>query len=147
MLLTLHCANHASTRLHTGKVNLPRRCRLGDKSFFLSRLRKFSLTKGEDLIQNVGTMKQRYHTIIKAAENGTYVGWVEEIPGALTHGYSLGECRQKLRDSLQLMIETHRDEARLALDPSCIQESIEIDLADAHALAGAGAGEMAQSHV
>jgi predicted RNase H-like HicB family nuclease len=86
-------------------------------------------------------MKQRYHTIIKAAGNGTYVGWVEEIPGALTHGHSLAECREKLRDSLQLMIETHRDEARLALDPDCIQESIEIDLADAHALASAGAGE------
>jgi predicted RNase H-like HicB family nuclease len=89
-------------------------------------------------------MKQRYHTIIKLATNGTYVGWVEEIPGALTHGRSLEECRQNLRDALQLMIETHRDEARLALDPTCIQESIEIDLLDAHAAASAA---VAMSHV
>jgi predicted RNase H-like HicB family nuclease len=95
-------------------------------------------------------MKQRYHTIIKLVGNGTYVGWVEEIPGALTHGHSLNECRENLRDSLQLMIETHRDEARLALDPSCIQESIEIDLTDSHALAAIDAGtvgDMAPSHV
>src|ERR1700716_3757390 len=79
-------------------------------------------------------MKQRYHTIIKLSETGTYLGWVEEIPGALTHGRSLEECRRKLRDALQLMIETHRDEARLALDPTCIQESIELDLTESHAL-------------
>ncbi len=81
-------------------------------------------------------MKQRYHTIIKPEDNGTFVGWAEEIPGALTHARSLVECRRKLRDALELMIETHRHQARLALDPTCIQESIEVDLNDAHALIG-----------
>jgi predicted RNase H-like HicB family nuclease len=73
-------------------------------------------------------MKQRYHTIIKPESNGWFVGWVEEIPGTITHGKSLVECRENLRDALQLMVETHRDEARLGLDPSCLQESIEIDV-------------------
>ena len=81
-------------------------------------------------------MKQRYHTIIKLESTGTYVGWVEEMPGALTHGRSLDECRRNLREALQLMIDTHRDEARLGLDPSCLQESIEIDLSDAHQIGG-----------
>ena len=53
-------------------------------------------------------MKQRYHTIIRPA-NGWFVGWVEEIPGTITHGKSLDECRRNLRDSLQLIVETHRD--------------------------------------
>jgi len=75
-------------------------------------------------------MKQRYHTIIKADTNGWFVGWVEEIPGTISQGRSLDECRQNLRDSLQLMLETHRDEARLGLDASCIQEAIEIDVID-----------------
>jgi predicted RNase H-like HicB family nuclease len=72
-------------------------------------------------------MKQRYHTIIKPQRTGWFVGWVEEVPGTITHGRSLDECRSNLREALQLMIETHRDEARQALDPSCIQEAIEID--------------------
>jgi predicted RNase H-like HicB family nuclease len=75
-------------------------------------------------------MKQRYHTIIKPETNGWFVGWVEEIPGTITYGKSLHECRQNLREALQLMIETHRDEARLCLDHSCLQESIEIDVSD-----------------
>ena len=73
-------------------------------------------------------MRQRYHTIIKPEANGWFVGWVEEIPGTITQGKSLHECRENLRDALQLMVETHRDEARLGLDSSCIQESIEIDV-------------------
>src|SRR5687767_3248923 len=75
-------------------------------------------------------MKQRYHTIIKPEPNGWFVGWVEEIPGTITQGRSLDECRRNLRDSLELMVETHRDEARQGLDPSCIQEAIEIEVAE-----------------
>lgn len=75
-------------------------------------------------------MKQRFHTIIKPEENGWFVGWVEEIPGTITQGKSLTECRENLKDALQLMLETHRDEARQALDASCIQESIEVDVID-----------------
>ncbi len=75
-------------------------------------------------------MTQRYHTIIRPEPTGFYVGWVEEIPGTITHGRSLEECRRNLRDSLQLMLETHRHEARLALSPTCIQEDIEIEVAE-----------------
>jgi predicted RNase H-like HicB family nuclease len=75
-------------------------------------------------------MKQRYHTIIKPETNGWFVGWVEEIPGAISQGRSLQECRENLRDSLSLIVESHRDEARMGLDESCIQEAIEIDVMD-----------------
>ena len=77
-------------------------------------------------------MKQRYHTIIRPEQNGWYVGWVEEVPGTITYGRSLEECRNNLRDSLQLMVETHRDEARLGMCDNCILEDIEIDVADHH---------------
>ena len=72
-------------------------------------------------------MKQRYHTIIKPQRTGWFVGWVEEVPGTITHGRRWTSAGSNLKEALQLMIETHRDEARLGLDPSCIQESIEID--------------------
>jgi len=77
-------------------------------------------------------MRQRYHTIIKPESTGCYVGWVEEIPGTLTQGRSLDECRKNLRTSLLLMVETHRDEARIPLDASCIQEAMEIDTDELH---------------
>ena len=73
-------------------------------------------------------MKQRYHTIIRPEANGWFVGWVEEIPGTITLGRTLQECRQNLRESLRLMLESHRDEARLGMQENCILESIEIDV-------------------
>ena len=75
-------------------------------------------------------MRQMFHTIIKPESNGVFVGWVEEIPGAMTFGWSLDECRRNLRESLLIMVETHRAEARIALGPECIQESIEIGTAE-----------------
>ena len=77
-------------------------------------------------------MRQTYHTIIRPESTGWFVGWVEEIPGTMTHGRSLNECRKKLRNALLLMVETHRDEARMALDASCIQEAVEIDTSELH---------------
>ena len=73
-------------------------------------------------------MKQRYHTIMRQESNGWYVGWVEEMPGTLTHGRTLDECRRNLREALELMVETHRDEARLGMDENCILEALEIDV-------------------
>jgi predicted RNase H-like HicB family nuclease len=72
------------------------------------------------------SMKQIYHTIIKPDRRG-FVGWVEEVPGAITHGRSLDECRTNLKDALKLLLETHRDEARQALDETCIEEPLEIE--------------------
>ena len=63
------------------------------------------------------------------------MGWVEEIPGAISQGRSLDECRHNLRESLELLVETHRDEARIGLDPSCIQEAIEIDVPEPASMA------------
>lgn len=75
-------------------------------------------------------MKQSFHSIIKPRPDGTFVGWVEEIPGTITRAKSLDECREKLRESLKLMIETNRSEARLWMDRSCLQEQVEVETPD-----------------
>jgi predicted RNase H-like HicB family nuclease len=95
------------------------------------RAAEFPLTRGRAIAHNF-VVKQRYHSIIKHDPSGNFIGWVEEIPGAITHGRSLDECRRNLRESLILMVETHRDEARMALDESCIEEPIEIEISDLH---------------
>jgi predicted RNase H-like HicB family nuclease len=73
-------------------------------------------------------VKQFYHSIIKPARDGWFVGWVEEVPGTITYGHSLAECRQNLRDALSIMLESIRSEARIGLDDSCLQETVEVDV-------------------
>jgi predicted RNase H-like HicB family nuclease len=75
-------------------------------------------------------MKQYFHTIFRPDRDGWFVGWVEEIPGTITYGKSLEDCRRNLEDALRLMLETHRDEARRGLAPGCIQETMEIESTD-----------------
>lgn len=72
-------------------------------------------------------MKQLFHSIIKPCREGGFVGWIEEIPGAITSGSSVQECRSRLCESLRLLIETNRHEAQLWADDSCMRGVVEID--------------------
>lgn len=75
-------------------------------------------------------MKQCFHTIFRPDSSGRFVGWVEEIPGTITYGESLEQCRQNLRESLLLMLQTQRHEARMGLRPGCIEEQMEIEMSE-----------------
>jgi predicted RNase H-like HicB family nuclease len=75
-------------------------------------------------------MRQLFHSIIKHRSDGSYVGWVEEIPGTITRGMSIDECRERLREALELILETNRSEARLWMDASCVEEFVEVDAPD-----------------
>jgi len=85
------------------------------------------LTLGGPLPKDTG-VKQKYHTIIRPTQDGWFVGWVEEVPGTITLGNSIDDCRRNLRDSLQIMLDTIRSEARIGMDDSCIQEMLEIEV-------------------
>jgi predicted RNase H-like HicB family nuclease len=47
---------------------------------------------------------------VPQSEGGGYVAFCEEIPGAITQGDTLDEARENLKDALQLMLETLREE-------------------------------------
>ncbi|MCS7034038.1 MAG: type II toxin-antitoxin system HicB family antitoxin [Phycisphaerae bacterium] len=77
-------------------------------------------------------MRQCYHTIYMQRPDGWYVGWVEEIRGTITAGPSLDECRRNLKNSLELILQTHREEARepLTKASSFITEPMEVEVPD-----------------
>lgn len=37
-----------------------------------------------------------------------YVGWIEEVPGINTQGKTLKECKNNLKEALNLIIETNK---------------------------------------
>jgi predicted RNase H-like HicB family nuclease len=53
-------------------------------------------------------MTHIYTAIIYEADEGGYVGYVEEIPGANTEADTLEEVRRKLRESVKLIFEANR---------------------------------------
>jgi len=56
--------------------------------------------------------------IYEEAEEGGYIGYVAELPGANTQGETLEEARENLSEAIQLILETNREEFEKRLTPS-----------------------------
>ena len=70
-------------------------------------------------------MTRTFTAIIQPAEEGGYVAWVEELPGANTQGETLEETRENLKEAIQLILEVNRERAREDVDESiAIREEI-----------------------
>jgi len=48
---------------------------------------------------------------VPEAEGGGYVAYTEELPEAISEGDSLSEARDNLRDAVQLLLLTRREDA------------------------------------
>lgn len=48
--------------------------------------------------------------IYEEAEEGGYIGYVAELPGANTQGDTLEEVRENLAEAIQLILEANREE-------------------------------------
>ena len=54
-------------------------------------------------------------TAVFEQEDDTWIGFVEELPGANTQGSTLQEARENLKEAIQLIIETNRELMRRQL--------------------------------
>ena len=64
--------------------------------------------------------------IYEEAEEGGYIGYIAELPGANTQGETLEEVRENLMEAMQLILEAHREEAetRLVKDAKITREHL-----------------------
>ncbi|HEU4560993.1 MAG TPA: type II toxin-antitoxin system HicB family antitoxin [Longimicrobium sp.] len=53
-------------------------------------------------------MQLHFTAIYHKAEEGGYVAWLEELPGAVTQGETLDEAREMLRDATMLPLDARR---------------------------------------
>jgi predicted RNase H-like HicB family nuclease len=56
-------------------------------------------------------MQIKFTAVFKKVPEG-YIGFVEELPGANTHGTTLEETRNNLGEAIQLVLEANRFPAR-----------------------------------
>ena len=55
--------------------------------------------------------ERRFTAIYEEAEEGGYIGYVAELPGANTQGETIEETRQNLREAVILLLECYREDA------------------------------------
>jgi predicted RNase H-like HicB family nuclease len=61
-----------------------------------------------------------------SAPEGGYTAFVEEIPGAISEGESIGEARENLADALRMVLECNREIARKEEPAAAVRESFEL---------------------
>ena len=58
-----------------------------------------------------------FTAIYEEAEEGGYIGYIAELPGANTQGETLEEARENLLEAIELILEANREEAERRLAP------------------------------
>ena len=53
----------------------------------------------------------KFTAIYEKAEEGGYIGYVAELPGANTQGETLDETRENLKDAVELLPDCYREDA------------------------------------
>lgn len=53
----------------------------------------------------------KFTAIYEKAEEGGYIGYVAELPGANTQGETIEETRENLREAVSLLLECYREDA------------------------------------
>ena len=57
-------------------------------------------------------------TVFEEAEEGGYIGYVAELPGANTQGETIEETRENLAEAIQLILETNREQFERQISPA-----------------------------
>lgn len=65
----------------------------------------------------------RTFTAVFKEDDGWWVGWVEELPGAIAQERTLEEARQSLREVIPVILEVNREMA-----PGVVREELTIAL-------------------
>lgn len=60
----------------------------------------------------------KFTAIYEEAEEGGYIGYVAELPGANTQGETMEEVRENLKEAVQMLLECYREEAEKNLSNS-----------------------------
>ena len=68
-----------------------------------------------------------FTAVFEEAEEGGYIAFVEELPGANTQGETLEEARENLREAVELILGVNRELALEGIDERrVIRESLVI---------------------
>jgi predicted RNase H-like HicB family nuclease len=57
-------------------------------------------------------MELKLTAIYERAEEGGYIGYVAELPGANTQGETIEETRENLREAVTLLLECDREQTK-----------------------------------
>ena len=77
-------------------------------------------------------MERTFTAVFQPVDEGGYIAWVEELPGANTQGETLDEARENLKEAIELILEVNRERALEHVDETiAIREEIVVSAGSA----------------
>ena len=73
-------------------------------------------------------MKREFSVVYTPIEDGWYMAAVPELPGAVTQGKTLDEAREMIKDAVELLLESYREEAEKVATDDATWETLEVDV-------------------
>ena len=73
-------------------------------------------------------MKHEYAVVYQAVEDGWIMATVPELPGAVTQGADLEEARTMIREVVELLLESYRENAARDAPGNAIWETLTVDV-------------------
>ena len=73
-------------------------------------------------------MRREYTVVYQPIEDGWFMASVPELPGAVTQGQSLEEARDMIKEAVELLLESYRDNAKKDASGEAIWETLTVDL-------------------
>ncbi len=73
-------------------------------------------------------MKREYQVVYQTVEDGWIMATVPEVPGAVTQGRDMDEARAMIKDAVELLLESYRENACRDISGNAVWESLSIDV-------------------
>jgi predicted RNase H-like HicB family nuclease len=74
-------------------------------------------------------MKHEFHVIYTPIEDGWIMAMAPELPGAVTQGRTMDEARAMIKEAVELLLESYRENAVRDAPGNAIWETLAVDVA------------------
>ncbi len=64
------------------------------------------------------------YTAVYTQSEGWWIGFIEEVPGAMSQGATLEECQTNLREALSLMLDVQREDLEKELEGRTVSREL-----------------------
>ena len=70
---------------------------------------------------------QEYEVLYETIEDGWIMATVPDLPGAVTKGETMEEARSNIREVIELLLASYREQALQHASPGAVREMVTVD--------------------
>ena len=83
---------------------------------------------GHNLQKGATSVKREYSVLYQPIEDGWIMATVPELPGAVTQGRNLEEARTMIKEAVELLLQSYRENALKDAPGNAIWENLTFDI-------------------